>query len=147
MKWKVACLVVVALSLGAGGRTEDQKKELSKFAGTWSLGSCRYDGEDHSKLKFKIVFKGDEGKVEGNDKVTNEYGKIKFKLDAKATPRTIDITVSAGSQTDATMKGIYEFKDDELRICAKVFGTERPKEFDAPDGSSTVLIVLKREAK
>jgi hypothetical protein len=34
-----------------------------------------------------------------------------------------------------------------LGICAKVFVTGRPKEFAAPDGSSTVLLVLKREAK
>jgi len=74
MKWKLACIAVVALSLGAGGTADDEKKELAKFAGAWSLASCYYDGTDHNKLKFKIVFKGDEGKVEGNDAVTNEYG-------------------------------------------------------------------------
>ena len=146
MYWKnAAVLGLVVLSLGAGGSGDEQKKELAKFAGTWALGECRYDGTDHSNLKFKIVFKGDEGKVEGNDKVTNEYAKIKFTLDPTAKPKTMDLTVSAGSQTDAKMEAIYEFKDNELRICAKVFGTGRPKEFDAPDGSSTVLIVLKRE--
>jgi len=146
MKTKLACLLVVALTLGAGGES-GQKQEVAKFAGTWALSECRYDGRDHSSLKFKVVFRGNEGKIEGNDKVASEYDKIKFKLDATMTPRAIDITVSAGSQTDATMQGIYEFKDGELRICAKVFGNGRPKDFDAPDGSSSVLLVLKRESK
>jgi uncharacterized protein (TIGR03067 family) len=144
---KFACMFVVALSLGAGGTAESEKKEFANFAGTWTLSELRYDGKDHSKLKFKIVFKGNEGKVEGNDAITNEYARIKFKLDPAAAPKSMDITVAAGSQTDATMQGIYELKDDELRICAKVFGDGRPKEFAAPDGSSTVLLVLKREAK
>jgi uncharacterized protein (TIGR03067 family) len=146
MRWKIACLFLVALSLGAGGTADAEKKEFAKIAGAWSLSELKYDGEEH-KLKFKIVFKGNEGKVEGNASVSNEYEKIKFKLDPSATPKTMDITIAAGSQTDATMQGIYELKDDELRICAKVFGTGRPKEFAAPDGSSTVLLVLKREAK
>jgi uncharacterized protein (TIGR03067 family) len=59
----------------------------------------------------------------------------------------MDITIAAGSQTDATMEGIYELKDDELRICAKVFGKDRPSEFAAPEGSSIVLLTLKRAAK
>jgi uncharacterized protein (TIGR03067 family) len=146
MKCKLVGILLVSLSIGAGGGSDAEKKEFAKFAGVWSVGDLKYDGEEH-KLKFKIVFKGNEATVEGNDQVTNEYSKIKFKLDPSANPKTMDITVSAGSQTDATMKGIYELKDDELRICARVFGTERPKEFASPDGSSTVLLVLKREKK
>jgi uncharacterized protein (TIGR03067 family) len=147
MKSKFVCVVVVALTLGAGGPAESEKKEVAKFAGTWNLSDLTYDGKDHSKLKFKIVFKGNDGMVEGNASVSNEYARIKFKLDPAATPKSMDIAVAAGSQTDATMQGIYELKDDELRICVKVFGNGRPKEFAAPDGSSTVLLVLKREAK
>jgi uncharacterized protein (TIGR03067 family) len=145
-KTKLAILLAGALCLGAGGDQPD-KKELAKFEGTWSLKELTYDGTDHSKLKFKIVFKGTEGSVKGNASIENEYSKIKFKIDPKASPRHFDITISGGSQTDATMKGIYEFKDDDLHICAKVFGNERPKEFSAPDGSSTVFLILKRDPK
>ena len=146
VKSKLICIFVVTLSLGAGGPAESEKKEFAKIAGAWSVSELTYDGEVH-KHKFKVVFKGNEGTVEGNDKVTNEYSKIKFKLDPSAKPKAMDITIAAGSQTDATMQGIYELKDDELRICAKVFGAGRPKEFAAPDGSSTVLLVLKKESK
>ena len=144
MKTKLACLAVTVLLLGAGG-ADVEKKELAKLTGAWNLSELTYDGEDHSKLKFKIVFKGNEGAVAGNEDVQRQYGKIKFKLDPAAKPRTMDITISSGSQTDATMQAIYELKGDELKICAKVVGTGRPKDFAAPEGSSCVYLILKRE--
>ncbi len=142
MKTKIGCFLIAALALGAGN-AQDAKTDLAKIAGTWAVDGLTYDGEEQ-KLKFKIIFKGNEGTVLENDQLTNEYAKIKFKLDPTAKPKSMDITVSAGSQTDATMEGIYELKGDELRICAKVFGKNRPAEFAAPDGSSTVLLTLKR---
>ncbi len=142
MKTKLGLLVIAILSLAAGD-TADAKKELEKFAGTWESSELIYNGKEH-KLKFKIVFKGDQGVVQDNEKVTNEYARIKFQLDSAAKPRAMDITIVAGSQTDAKLEGIYELKGDELRICAKVFGNDRPTEFAAPDGSSIVLLTLKR---
>lgn len=146
MHRKAVCVLVVALSVGIGRAGDDQKKDVDRFAGAWTVDGVTYDGVDH-KLKFKIVFKGNEGKVEGNDKIADQYGAVRFTIDPKASPKTIDLTISLGSQTDAKMRGIYELKGDELRVCVKVFGTDRPKEFEAPDGSSAALLVLKREAK
>lgn len=142
MKMKIGLVVMTILALGAGA-TADAKKDLEKLAGTWETSELIYNGKEH-KLKFKVVFKGDQGVVQDNEKVTNEYARIKFKLDPAAKPRAMDITIVAGSQTDAKMEGIYELKGDELRICAKVFGNDRPTEFAAPDGSSIVLLTLKR---
>ena len=145
MKRKIAgIIVVVVLCLGTSAAQEADKKELGKLAGTWTLKELTFDGEAH-KLKFNVVFKGNEGRVEGNDSVESEYAKIKFKIDPTAKPQTMDITVASGSQTDATMEAIYEVKDDELRICAKVFGKGRPKDFASADGSSVVLLVLTRK--
>lgn len=142
MKAKFGLLLIAVFSLGAGGGTEE-KKNLDKFAGRWDLNELSFDGKELT-VKFKILFKGAEGIVEGNDRVANEYAKIKFKLDPAAKPSAIDLTVTAGSQTDLNMKGIYEIKGDELRMCVKVLGNERPTEFAAPEGSSTVYLVLKR---
>lgn len=145
MKATIGLCLIALFTLGAGG-TNDAKKELEKFAGNWEVDGLTYDGKQHN-LKFKMVFKGNDGVVEGNDKVTNEYAKIKFKIDPEAKPKAIDITIAAGSQTDAKMEGIYEFKDGELRICVKVFGNQRPSEFAAPEGSSSVFLTLTRAAK
>ena len=58
---------------------------------------------------------------------------------------TKHLVIAAGVQKDAVLEGIYQIKDDELTICAKVFGMERPTEFVSKEGSSTVLLVLKKE--
>ncbi len=139
-------LFVIATSALGFGDTKDAKKELEKFAGVWEIKDLNYNGKEHN-LKFKFTFKGNEGVVEGNDQVAAEYARIKIKLDPSATPKFVDIAVAAGSQADATMEGIYEFKNEELRICAKVFGKDRPSEFAAPAGSSIFLMTLKRAGK
>ena len=146
MKTKIGLCLAAALLLGAGDAT-DAKKEIARFDGTWNVTEVTYNGKDHSKLKFNFVFKGEECIVEGDDKVKLEYARLKIKIDATTTPKLFDVTVGAGIQKDATMEGIYEFKDKELRICMKVFGKDRPGEFASPDGSSIVLLVLKRPAQ
>jgi len=137
-------LTFISLAVHAQ-ESKEAKGDAKKFAGVWTVDGLTYDGEAH-KLKFKITFKGDIGVVEGNDEVQREYARIRFKLDPDAKVKKLDVTVVGGSQTDSKMQGIYEFRDDELRLCVRVFGSERPKDFAAPEGSSTVLIVLKKSA-
>jgi len=55
------------------------------------------------------------------------------------------MTITAGIQKDALIPGIYELKKDELKICARVFGNDRPTEFASPAGSSVVLLILRRD--
>jgi uncharacterized protein (TIGR03067 family) len=143
MNTNVGLLLAIGLAIG-GGDAAREKKEIEKLQGTWSVSELTYNGKDHSKLKFNFVFKGNEAVVEGDDKIKVEYARIKVKVDPTTMPKLFDITVAGGTQKDAVMEGIYEFKGEELRICAKVFGKDRPAEFASPDGSSIVLMVLKR---
>jgi uncharacterized protein (TIGR03067 family) len=138
-----------ATSAAAVGGADKAKEDLKKLEGTWKATALTYNGKDFladGKGGFQFVFNGAEATIQGNDKVKKEYGKIRLKLDPSTTPRTVDITVTDGIQKDAVIEGIYELKDAELRICAKVFGNERPTEFAAPEGSSIVLLVLKRDS-
>ena len=147
MKTKISVCLLSAFLLGAGGDGAAKvKAELKKLEGTWTVSELTYNGKDHKNLKFNFVFKGDEAVVEGDDKVKVEYARIKIKLDPAVTPKIMDITVAGGIQKDASMEGIYELKDTELRICIKVFGKDRPDTFASPDGSSTALIVLKKSS-
>jgi len=147
MKLKFTLLLVVSLLLGAGGNDDAAKKEVAKLAGTWKITSLHYNGDDVSKdekLQLKFTFKGNDVIIEGSDEVQKEYGRFKFKLDTSVKPKIIDMTITLGIQKDAVIEGIYELKDDELKICAKVLGNERPMQFESKDGSSVVLLVLKR---
>jgi uncharacterized protein (TIGR03067 family) len=143
-------LAFLAAAVHADEASDAAERELKKLQGTWTTTGLIYNGKDFlasGRSGFNFVFKGNEAAVEGNDAVKKEYAKIKVKLDATTKPMLMDITVAAGIQKDAVIEGIYELKDDELKICARVFGNERPTEFASPDGSSVVLLVLKREKK
>ena len=83
--------------------------------------------------------------VEGDGKVRKEYAKLALKLDAGTTPKCVDLTVADGVQKDAVLEGVYELKGDELRLCVRVFGKDRPTEFKSPEGSSIALLTLKRQ--
>lgn len=139
-----ASLCFVAALLLIGGAAADEAKELEKLKGTWSVSDLTYNGKDHSKLKFNFVFAGNEVVVEGNEQVKVEYARLKIKLDPSTAPKLFDITVGDGVQKGAAMEGIYELKDNQLRLCIKVFGKDRPTDFTSVDGSSNALLVLKR---
>src|SRR5438045_3493699 len=109
MKIKSSLLLLAILAIGAGD-APDTKKELAKFAGTWSMSELTYSGMDHSTLKFDFTFKGNEAHIEGNEEIKVEYARIKIKLDTTTTPKLMNFTVSAGTQKDAVIEGIYELK-------------------------------------
>ena len=146
----LALLCFVAFPWYAGaGAPKDAKKELDKIQGTWTMAEMKYNGKDltnDNKSKFKLIFKGDTATVEGTDELKKEYAKVRFTLDPAANPRLVDMKIISGNQKDAVIEGIYELKGNEFRICANVFGNQRPAEFAAPEGSSSVVIVLKKES-
>jgi uncharacterized protein (TIGR03067 family) len=126
---------------------KEVKKDLDRLQGTWTVMALTYNGEDSAakvpNLQFKI--EGDVLAVVGNDEVKKEYAKMQLVLDPATKPKLLDFKVTGGTQKDATIEGIYELKDDELTICAKVLGKDRPTKFESPAGQSVALLVLKRE--
>lgn len=148
MKTSLFLVVLTTGLLAADDAKDAVKKDIERLQGTWVPTSLHYNGKDKTNdnnLKFRLVFKGDQATVEGSDAVKKEYAKLTMKLDPSTNPKCVDIVVSGGDQKDAVMEGIYELKDDELNICAKVIGKERPGEFASPEGSSIVLVIFKRE--
>src|SRR4051794_38002104 len=122
-------LILAGSLLPATDAKEDAQKVLDRLQGSWTTTSLVYNGkdlsnEDYGKLRF--VFKGDEAAIEGSEQVKKEYARLAFKFDPSTTLRLVDITIKAGSQKDITIEGIYELKDDELKLCARIVGNERP---------------------
>jgi uncharacterized protein (TIGR03067 family) len=143
MKRKLAVLLTVALLLAA----DAPRKEVDQFQGTWTATHLEYSGDQYEDLakQLRCTFKGDAITVQGDEEVVRDYPKFAFKLDPSVMPKQIDLTVKGGLQKGAAMEGIYELKGDELRLCVRVFGKDRPTEFKAPAGESIALLVLKRE--
>jgi uncharacterized protein (TIGR03067 family) len=145
---KVRLLSLPLLLFLAAPAGAEEKKEIDKFQGVWNAESVVYGGKDFyagGQAKIRFVIKDDQVTVEGNDAVKKEYGKFTIKPDPTTTPPLIDIKITGGTQQDSAIEGIYEIKGDELKICARVMGNERPTKFESPDGSGVVLVVLKRE--
>jgi uncharacterized protein (TIGR03067 family) len=140
------CLVCVAFSAAFAAEADPSKKELTAFKGKWTMERLEFNGKDVTdRYKLAFEFKGDAVTIEGDSKVLKDYGKLRLKLHPDINPKGVDVTVTAGVQLDATLEGIYELKGDRLRLCVKVFGKDRPSEFEAPAGSSTALLTLKRQ--
>lgn len=139
-------LTIVAAALFLIAADDTAKKDRERLQGSWETTTAVYDGRDLTAdgIKLRFTFKGDIASLDGSEDVIKDYSKLSFKLDPAASPKGIDIKVTAGAQKDTVIEAIYELKGDELRVCAKMIGKERPTKFEAPEGSNNALLVLKR---
>lgn len=136
------------LLCGADKKKDPSKEDLKKFAGSWATTKLTYNGEDidiSGKARIKLVFKGNTGTVEADDKVKKEYAKIQITLDATTATKCIDIKITGGTQKGTKFEGIYELKGDKLKICVKIQGNDRPEKFESPAGDGIALLDLTRK--
>ncbi len=149
MRTRTWAALALGLCLAVSVRADDAtKKDHEKFQGTWTVVSAELNGEklDEAITKgLKFIVKGDKFDVEGPEEVKKEYAKGTFKMEAGTTPKTIDIKVGEGDMKGETKEGIYELDGDNMKLCAKMVGKDRPSEFATKAGSEMVLLVLKRE--
>jgi uncharacterized protein (TIGR03067 family) len=143
----IPALVIGLLVVVSGGQGGEKEKK-SKLDGTWKPVSVMEDGKEKGdKENHSLTFKGDTFTIMKGDKVE---GKGTFTTNKKAKPREMDMTITEGlkeAKGNKTIKGIYELKDDTLKLCFSMEG-ERPTEFAAPAGSKGVqFITLKRDKK
>jgi uncharacterized protein (TIGR03067 family) len=137
----VALLVGVGY-LSAADKDDAAKKEMKKLEGTWKVVKEELNGSDLPLSEDKptlLILKGDRFTLKIGDTVEAAGTGV---VDATKKPRTVDLTLSEGSEKGQTMKAIYELKGDELRVCIAPPGKERPTEFSSKDGC--MLLVTKR---
>jgi uncharacterized protein (TIGR03067 family) len=138
----LAVLGVAALLTAGAGAQEKGKTDEEKFQGTWMFVSVERGGvdvmEDFVK-EAKLTFTVDKIKMEFQGKEMQ----VSYKLDPAKKPAHIDITENSGG----TLKGIYMFEGDNLKVCFAAPGEKRPTEFVTAGGSSEMLVVMKRDKK
>lgn len=135
--------IVVFFVAADAPKDETTKSELKKFAGAWKIISSERDGKktpDDALKAMRFNFKEDTYRVTDDGKVVEE-GRISA-LDPKAKPKTYDAVFNG-----KTYLGIYEFKDDTLKVCFAQFGKPRPKKFASEVDSGHVFNVLQREKR
>lgn len=151
MKRLIPALFVVSL-LSVSWLAADQGKEKGKpkksaIEGTWSI---EKDGG-----KVLLTFEGDKFTFTKAKGGKSEDVSGTFKLDTKAKPNAIDMSVTGGTAKDAdkykgkTSLGIIKVDGNKLEWCANEPGKDhRPKEFANSDGDMKYLyLTFEREKK
>lgn len=130
-------LAVGALAAGAALAADDADDQ-KLLQGTWKpkeavLGDNKIDVMLLEKAS--LVIEGEKYTVHVADK--EEKGSLS--IDAKKTPKTMDIFPTSGDNNGKTLLAIYELAGDKLTVCYSLTPTVRPEDFE-PD-SNTLLVV------
>lgn len=139
----IACFALVAT---AEPGTNALKQELDKFGGTWRFESLEIEGTKMPVEPMKnarLTCDGDRFTYVENA----QESKGTFKVDPAKSPKTIEITFTAGPNKGDRLSGIYEVEGDTYRVCLAMPGKTPPTEFASKPGSGHVLEVLKRERR
>ena len=148
MKAPFVVIPLLALFLaGAATPRKDSKEDRQKLQGNWTATAIEFHGRPalgDAVKDLQLEIAGDNMTLKGEGPDLDKYARFTWKLDPTATPKIIDITLTAGADKGAVLEGIYELKNDEWKLCVTVFGKDRPKEFKSSADSHSVVAVFKR---
>jgi uncharacterized protein (TIGR03067 family) len=141
-------LTALALALFAAGppRADDGPKGDKDLDGEWEAVSAARDGKELVLPPGGppvLTFRGDALTVQDGD----ESYQASLTIDAAKTPRTLDMTLVSGPRKGDVVRGLYEIKGDELRLCTAGVGKERPEDLASTKGTGWMLMTLKRAKK
>jgi uncharacterized protein (TIGR03067 family) len=141
---KTLLLIAVVFGLAADEPKKADKKDASELDGTWVVVKMERGGQENEDSK------GDELTIAGNQfKVKRKNGDMKgaVKLNAKATPKAIDLILTDGPQ-QGTALGIYKLDKERLMVCLnQPDATDRPTEFASKVDSQYMLVTLEKQKK
>jgi uncharacterized protein (TIGR03067 family) len=130
------------MSLAAPALKDPPKTEL-KIAGEWVVDSEVTNGRPlKTTIERRYTF-ADDGKWTLNTKGKTLGGEKTYSIDTSKKPAAIDMKYSAATKYN----GIVKLEGDTLTICYTRNEAERPTKFESLEGSTTILIVLKRVKK
>jgi uncharacterized protein (TIGR03067 family) len=149
MKSRFLISLFVLLAIAADGRKEDEtKKDLKRIQGTWAFVAIEEEGIKKSQRELKGMEDRLYWTFRENELVRTlggEAAKGKFKLDAKGLPKQIDIFDYAGK--GKTVRGIYMFEGERLKIFLGTKSGERPWSFGQPKSGQASFIFKRHVVK
>jgi uncharacterized protein (TIGR03067 family) len=121
---------------------EDNKEEVKKLNGEWSMASMEMMGKAAPEAGFKntrLINKDGEYlvKAESEDKGT-------VSVDASKSPKQMTIKGTEGVNKGKTFLAIYELNGDELKVCYDLAGKEFPNAFKTEPGQLLMYAVYKK---
>jgi uncharacterized protein (TIGR03067 family) len=141
-----ALLLFTVLPAGELGqdKPDPSAKERARLQGAWTVVSHEANGKKSKAATiagWKLTVSGDRMTTRDGTELLDEST---FRLRPAATPRGIDLKLTAGPDKGKQVKGIYKLDGDSLTICVAEPGKERPKAFKTSEGSGHMLFVFKR---
>jgi uncharacterized protein (TIGR03067 family) len=132
-----------------GPARKDAAADTARLRGTWRCASAVVNGKalpEASVKKLKLTLTPERYKTERADEVLFDST---YRLDAKHTPRHIDMVGTEGEATGKVAPGIYSVSKDGkrqvLKICYVMPGGERPTAFESGVGSHAFFITWERD--
>lgn len=130
----LAVAAVVAVPALSDDKKDDKKAAFDPAAlvGTWEVTGGKKAGNalgDDAKKGTYVITK-DTFSIKNGDV---EMFAMKYTLDTKTSPVSIDMEITKGPSDDAKgmkAKGIVAIEKDELKLCYDAFGGTRPDKFD-----------------
>jgi sialidase-1 len=119
-----------------------QDKELE---GQWEAVSFVRDGKEEPQAPGKVLLTIRDGTM--TLKAGAETWKATVKADTGRKPHAIDMTYESGPDKGRTIRGVYEVRGDELRICHGDATRDRPTEVASKKGSGYSVGAWKRLKK
>jgi uncharacterized protein (TIGR03067 family) len=137
-------------------RKEPAKTAVEQIQGNWDTVAVTLNGQPQPAEKIASI--GKQVHFKGNavffiDEKGDVIDGFSCEIDSTTDPKQIDL-VDDKQNSAHTFLGIYEIKEDTLKLCfveqigAKAFEQEpvqRPTTFEAPRGSNFILLELRRQ--
>jgi uncharacterized protein (TIGR03067 family) len=125
------------IGIKLGRMTED----IDLLQGTWHVSALEVDGQkmDEAMLGAAQIV------IEGNRFTSTGMGAVyegTIELDTSKKPGHLTMYFDAGPEKGNQNPGIYEMKNDTLRICLSTRGNERPSRFATKAGTGFALETL-----
>jgi uncharacterized protein (TIGR03067 family) len=143
---KTLAPLVLALLVVSHANSEEKAKgaiDPAKLAGDWKITSGMRGGEKISEMGMKTpikISKEDFTLGTGEQKFV-----IGYKLDAKAKPIAIDMSIKSGPVNEGKAIGIIAMDDGKLKLCYVVddgSGVKRPTKFESTKDNNAALFEL-----
>jgi len=136
--------LVAGMAVGDGpGNAPMQKDCDPDLEGTWESVSIVFNGMESPATPgaFLLTVKGNVFTL--TVKTTGQVlQKLAVKTDPSKTPKSIDMKDQERKNVESL--GVYEIKDDRLRLCSPMSGKVRPTEITAPAGSNRAVMTYQR---
>lgn len=122
---------------------EEPASGADELRGVWQIVSIELNGapipaNQLAQFPSKIVFAGDRVAIHSSNRIESR----KLTIDASKNPKEMVL-----SSVRETIKAIFEFKDQELRICMGPAGGPAPTEFKTAPASKQVLWILEKKGR